>query len=615
MLTVNVATGEWRRIPWPHPTVANGLLAALLLDAWKRTGPTPVVLAGGGLSGYSVIAGATAVVCGRSPQSDGLGEARVEGRLAAALRAAGTTAVLLHGRSAHPVVVSLAGREPAIVDARSWAGADAAVTTTALRTYFSPDCVVGAVGAAGEAGSAMASVVFDYGFPTATGGLGGALGRLGVKAVVLPPPTARAGGVDPLLATITADYAGRIDANPLARSQRDPPGFGVWTGPGLSGYLGALNFSRDAAPDTAPARGPVGPTTAAPSCPGCPQDCVKRYPTGDSHPECGRLHQLALPIWASQLGITNLDSGFAFNAECHRYGLEHLTMGAMLGVLAELQASEPPAADDGASRPPSLPMSFGDGRGGLALVRRWGEDPRTVPGGSGRLDDFAEAAGDADAPVMTVKGMPIPPIDPRGCQGLGLAMALNPSGPHYDVVEHDIDFDLDVAWPRHAARGRAYGVPASGLRMGTLDVTRVGSVILLWELWSALEALGVCLFASPPTRELDEQQVTALVSRATVVDVTFDEVLCRGRERLAAQRRLNYRWGVGESTESLPDRFFEKPVTSGRLTGAVVARGEFSSAAAAVREHFGWGDRVAGAAERDGLAELTHSVATLGVDR
>ena len=71
-----------------------------------------------------------------------------------------------------------------------------------------------------------------------------------------------------------------------------------------------------------------------------------------------------------------------------------------------------------------------------------------------------------------IKGMAIPPWDGRGNQGLFLAMALNPSGPRYDVIEHDIDFDPDWAWRRHVEFGKEFGIPEGGLPLGTLDKRR-----------------------------------------------------------------------------------------------------------------------------------------------
>lgn len=70
-----------------------------------------------------------------------------------------------------------------------------------------------------------------------------------------------------------------------------------------------------------------------------------------------------------------------------------------------------------------------------------------------------------------IKGMAIPPWDARGNQGLFLAMALNPTGPRYDVIEHDIDFDPEWAWQRHVDYGVEFGIPVGGLRLGTLNKT------------------------------------------------------------------------------------------------------------------------------------------------
>jgi aldehyde:ferredoxin oxidoreductase len=209
--------------------------------------------------------------------------------------------------------------------------------------------------------------------------------------------------------------------------------------------------------------------------------------------------------------------------------------------------------------------------------------------------------------------MPLPPIDPRGAQGLAAAMVLNPAGPRYDVVEHDSDFDLEVAWPRHVLRGSAYGVPAAGLRMGTLGPDRTASLIGLWQLWSGLDVLGVCIFASPPTRELDEQDVIELATAATGEHVGADQLVQLGRQRLAVQRRLNHSWGVGEASERLPDRFHDRPVRKGRLRGTVVDREEFRATLTALREHFGWGDPLRGADDRDGVSVLAAAVRATGV--
>jgi aldehyde:ferredoxin oxidoreductase len=605
LLTVNAATGEWRRAPLRDRSISSSLLASLLLAAWpadrklERRATAPVVLAGGGASGHLVVGGATAIVCSRSPQSGGIAESRVEGRLAYALRASGLAAVVLHGVAVQPSVILLDRERPTILPATGLVGLDAATTTHELMRRF-PGCLIGAIGVAGERQFSAASIVFDHSFPTATGGLGAALGSLGIKAIVLPLHNASEPRSSQLH-RVTAEYVQRIDTNPLTRHQRDLPGFGVWAEPGLEGYLAAMNFSATQSPGvTKELAATVIPyhRDARPGCPGCPQNCLKVYASGDTDAAYGRLHQLALAIWTSQLGMTDVTQGLTFNAACHQYGLEHLSVGAMLGALAECEAT-------GLTTNPRF--SFGDARTALALLEEWGQGPQLPWPVPNSIAQFARATGCASA-IMAIKDMPMPPLDPRGSQGLAMAMALNPSGPRYDVLEHDIDFDPEHAWPEHVTRAHAYGVPAAGIRMGTLDDVRVASVISLWELWSGLDAFGVCIFAGPPTRELDEDRVVTLIGEASGVEIRFEDVLQRGRQRLAVQRQLNYVWGVGEATERLPPRFHRQPIDSGGLAGKLVRVGEFQRGLTAVRAHFGWGDKFGGAEDRDGLARLVAGV-------
>jgi aldehyde:ferredoxin oxidoreductase len=189
-----------------------------------------------------------------------------------------------------------------------------------------------------------------------------------------------------------------------------------------------------------------------------------------------------------------------------------------------------------------------------------------------------------------IKGMAIPPWDPRGNQGLFLAMALNPSGPRYDVIEHDIDFDPDWVWSRHVEFGMEYGIPKGGLPLGTLDKRREKSIGDLWLLWSALDALGICIYAAPPTRELRSQDILALVKTITNQEINMEDLFNLGLMRLAIQREMNQRLGVSAETDILPDMFFDKPVNSAgaRLDGAVINRKEFLQMRSAIIDRLMW---------------------------
>jgi aldehyde:ferredoxin oxidoreductase len=191
-----------------------------------------------------------------------------------------------------------------------------------------------------------------------------------------------------------------------------------------------------------------------------------------------------------------------------------------------------------------------------------------------------------------IKGMAIPPWDGRGNQGLFLAMALNPSGPRYDVIEHDIDFDPDWVWSRHVEFGAEYGIPKGGLPLGTLDKRREESIVDLWLLWSALDSLGICIYAAPPTRELQSADILALVKAVTGIEINMDELFELGMARLLIQRDMNHRLGVNPKADDLPDIFFDKPIKSpgAKLDGAVIKRAEFTEMKSAVIKKLLWNE-------------------------
>jgi aldehyde:ferredoxin oxidoreductase len=78
---------------------------------------------------------------------------------------------------------------------------------------------------------------------------------------------------------------------------------------------------------------------------------------------------------------------------------------------------------------------------------------------------------------------------------LGLAYAVSPIGPRYDLVEHDLDFDPDEGMPSSFPGMRRLGVAVPRAR-GVLDVDGTAR---LMRLWSGLDALAVCRFAATST--------------------------------------------------------------------------------------------------------------------
>ena len=520
-----------------------------------------IVIGIGLLGGRSGVGLSVATISGISPQSNGLIEAKVEGKLAASLRSLDLDAIAVVGTFAELSGLHIT-KKSGVIDvqfknANALTGKSVWETTKAVSSAEN-DTIL-AIGPSGENQSKFASVVSDYGFPTQSGGVGAIYGRLGIKYIHISPQDF----VPPtfIVKQISAEYLDGIKAgNQLSQIHYDPPGFGMWgEGEPLVGYHAVDNFaptlkSMPAHIDGEEYRKYLKIPEDG-SCPGCPQNCLKDYRVDENKVprNGGRLHQLAVTVFFNQWGERNQTRALEFNAYCHEIGVEHLYVSALM--------------------------------------------VQEVPDSSLPIPDLVNSVLDAelDSSAHTIKKMPIPPFDPRGSKGLGVAMSLNPTGPRYDVIEHDIDFDPQLSWERHSIFGEEFGLPEGGLPLATMDERRLPSISQIWQLWSAMDALGVCIYASPPTRDLRLSHVMAMVKSITNIEVDREEIFLAGKLRLAFQRELNFALGMTSDDDLLPSYFFDVPINAQELdTGvskASLGRDEFERARAYVYRELSWGEQ------------------------
>ena len=132
----------------------------------------------------------------------------------------------------------------------------------------------------------------------------------------------------------------------------------------------------------------------------------------------------------------------------------------------------------------------------------------------------------------------------------------------------------------------------------------------IWKLWSALDALGVCIIASPPTRDLRLSHIYAMTDEIAGVTLDRESLFSLGLTRLSLQRLLNGALGATSSEDDLPDYFFTTPIEADMmgadapifgnedtsnilnsgLYSATLSRTDFLKARAHVYKEFGWGD-------------------------
>ena len=534
----------------PLLPIATPLLAAL---TGQVSGNNFVVISKGVLGGKNGVGLSDAIISAISPQSGGLIESKIQGRLANALASIGVDAIALTNKAKSLTGIELTDRGFLEFDfprAKELKGFSVWKTLNKIKKENTLTSL--AISKFGEKQALGASVVSDYGFATSQGGVGAVFGRMNIKYLTIAGVAQQS--VTPGVKQVTDKYIAGLDSNPLTKSEHDAPGFGIWANKSLVGYMAGKNFGRDL-PKVVENFEPKSflpylKDDGASSCPGCPQQCLKSYLVNDGPIDGGRQNQLSITALLSQYGENDVEKLIEFNSYCHEVGVEHIYMADLL-IQEQIKSKKSIAKMVNKVAKKKLKSGFNQ-----------------------------------------IKGMAIPPWDGRGNQGLFLAMALNPSGPRYDVIEHDIDFDPDWVWSRHVEFGAEYGIPKGGLPLGTLDKRREDSIVDLWLLWSALDSLGICIYAAPPTRELQSADILALVKAVTGAEISMDELFELGLVRLLIQRDMNHRLGVNSKSDDLPDLFFDKPIKSSgaKLDGAVINRAEFIEMKSAVIKRLQWSE-------------------------
>ncbi|UBU09670.1 aldehyde ferredoxin oxidoreductase C-terminal domain-containing protein [Nonomuraea gerenzanensis] len=534
-------------------------------------------VAAGTLGGTAAPGLAKAVFLAKSPLTGVAGEAHALGPFAAGMREAGAQALAVLGRAPRLSYLLIQGGEVTLHDAGELRGLGTAATTDALRARHGAHAHVAAIGPAGENLVRYASVVTDHAYAAGRYGLGAVFGAKNLKAVVCAGDAPAEVAAPGTIAALTAYYRDSLATNPLARLQAGLPGFAGWADdPIAPGYASVRNFSVPGAPGlrVPSARDYDGRAVSVTgSCPGCPNDCLKVY--GD---RSGGLGQEAFLSLGWNLGIDDLDVILAANARCNDLGLDVVSLGGTLAFAMECA---------GRGLLPGGP-AFGDAAALPGLI----EQVATRSGALGGLlaEGSARAARKvgrrAEAYAMTVKGAELPCFDPRPQPGIGLGYALAPGGPRYDALEHDLDFDpvagLTYCFPE-AARAGALPAPAHDL-----DEERGRRSARLLRLWSGLDALNLCVFASTPTRPLTIDHLTTLVTAVLGEPFTLEGLLAAGQERLDGLRAYALRESGGRLDEALPDRLHEEPITEGPHRGAVLDRAAFGRARDAFRAELGW---------------------------
>ena len=414
----------------------------------------------------------------------------------------------------------------------------------------------------------------------ARGGPGAKMGSLRVKAILVQGQTRDFETAQPykgynrtiaqkLLDTSVVKHALKTTGTPfLYRPSR------------LLGAMGTKNNQQTTWTDRLDAEHitPYRPGMAG--CFRCPVNCrplnemnadpADRYGRGDG-PE-----YVTLGKFGPNVGVDRIESVIRLNNICNDLGLDTASTGSAISWAMELFQRG---------------IITREATGGLDLA--WG-DAETIERllfMLSRREGFGNVLADSTRAVekrhyprealkyrMAVKGlMQSDPHDARILKAFALGLAVATRG--MDHLRNRVTLEINSRINDDPAfKARLYGGPVSAAPNSYEDKER--AVRACENVYGVGDSVGMCrfttkLFNSPSLPGLEE--FSAQMANVTGLEFTTDALDRVGQNIMGVERLINHRLGVRRADDTLPDRWFDEPITAGAYAGEKIDRAEFDA--------------------------------------
>ena len=485
----------------------------------------------------------------RAPLNGTLAGSNSGGYWGPELKYAGYDMIIFEGQSSKPVYLNIYNGTAELCDASDLWGKTVPETTAALLAMHDPDAKVTCIGPAGENKVLFASVMNDDHRAAGRSGVGAVMGSKNLKAIVVRGTKGvKIGDKDKFLAAVRASKK-LLKEN--AVTSGGLPAFGTNVLVNILNSVGSLptrNF-RESHFETADKVG--GESLAATrmhknkACAFCSIGCGRvawsegKYAGEGEGPEYET-------VWSfgPDCGIDNIDVVNKANFICNELGLDTITMGSTMAAAMELYETGAIGKDEVGHE-----LKFGSEEALIALV----EATAYRKGFGNELAEGSFRLGTKYGHPefsMTAKKQEMPAYDPRGIQGIGLNYATsNRGGCH--VRGYTISPEI-LGLPEKLDQQSIVEKPA--WVKGFQDLT------------AAVDSAGMCLFT---TFALGAPAIADEITGASGIEFTGDEVALAGERIYNLERLYNLSVGYTKADDTLPDRMFNAPISSGPMKGNV----------------------------------------------
>ncbi|HXG56889.1 MAG TPA: aldehyde ferredoxin oxidoreductase C-terminal domain-containing protein, partial [Vicinamibacterales bacterium] len=300
------------------------------------------------------------------------------------------------------------------------------------------------------------------------------------------------------------------------------------------------------------------------------QDPGDKYGRGDG-PE-----YVTLGKFGPNVGIDRVESIIRLNNICNDLGLDTASTGSAIAWALELyQRGIITTSETG-----GLELQWGDAEliEQLLFMLSRREGFGKVLADSTRAVEKGHYPREALKYRMAVKGlMQSDPHDARILKAFALGLAVATRG--MDHLRNRVTLEINARINDDPAfKERLYGAPVSAAPNSY--ETKERAVRACENMYAVGDSVGMCrfttkLFNSPSLPGLEE--FAAQVQNVTGLAYSTAELDTVGLNVMGVERMINARLGVTRADDTLPERWFDEPITFGSYAGEKIDRAEFDA--------------------------------------
>ena len=535
----------------------------------------PLIIAVSPLTGASISGASRVTAMAKSPLTDCIGDSQGGGFFPVQLKFSGFDAIVLTGKSPHPVYLWLNDGHAELRDAKHLWGKLTSEVEDAIRSNLGDSKIeVLQCGIAAENGVRFANLLNNCNRANGRTGMGAVMASKNLKAIA-------ARGNRPIsicdkeaLLALSKKGASKFRESQVYSFRQYGTAGGInWQN--SSGGLPTRNWSSGVFNGAEKLDGTVindKYLVRRDTCYGCIVRCKPVVSISDNDsfvdPRFGGPEYETLSTFGSYCGIDDLKAIAQANQLCNMYGMDTISCGATIAWAMDCHEKGIISSED----THGIDLHFGNAEAMLMvtemIAKREGIGNLLAEGSARAAQRFGKAAEDL---VVCSKQQELPAHMPQVKRSLALIYAVNPSGADHQSSEHDTAYTSYT--DRMAQLGLNEPQPED-----VLNDEKVKFAYITQCLYSAMDCLDVCQFVFGAGWQLyDTEQLVELVNAVTGWDVDKNDILSLGERKLAMMRVFNSREGITQEQDALPLKMSES-LTKGITTGVRVEPKEVQQA-------------------------------------